>query len=166
MEQVKQPSTRDQFRAILEHIVDGVVVQDMNAQIVYLNPAAAKMLRFSSPAEALEAGVDGILRAFDALCDEHGRPLPVEMLPGRQALRGQPEPVRIVRVGLQEEGEHTWRWAWVKASPIQDEKRQLEYVVTVFQEITAMKQTELGLKDANHRITRLLEEVLEVSESC
>ena len=166
MGEPRKPSTREQFRAILEHIVDGVVVQDMNADIVYLNPAAAKMLQFSSQEEALAAGVDGILKAFDSIYDEHGLPFPREMLPGRQALKGQPEPVRVVRVGMKEEDQGQWRWAWVKASPIMDDRAQPEYVVTVFQEITAMKQAELGLKDANQRITRLLEEVLEVSESC
>jgi PAS domain-containing protein len=117
MGEVRQPSTREQFRAILEHIVDGVVVQDMNAEVVYLNPAAAKMLRFSSQEEALAAGVEGILRAFDSIYDENGMPFTRDMLPGRQALKGQAEPVRIVRVGLDEDGEHQWRWAWVKASP-------------------------------------------------
>jgi PAS domain S-box-containing protein len=158
-----KPSTREQFRAILEHIVDGVVVQDMNAEIVYLNPAAAKMLRFDSQEQALKAGVDRILSGFE-LTDERGRPFPKEQLPGREALKGKPEPVRVVRVGVHEDGVKRWRWAWVKASPIFDERQGMEFVVTVFQEITAMKQAELGLKDANQRITRLLEEVLETSE--
>ena len=54
----KKPSTSEHFKAILEHIVDGVVVQDMDAEIVYINPAAAKVLGFSGQEEGLEAGRD------------------------------------------------------------------------------------------------------------
>jgi PAS domain S-box-containing protein len=160
----KKPSTRDHFRAILEHIVYGVVVQNMDAEIVYINPAAARMLGFSGQEEALEAGRDGILRAF-RLYDENGQLMAVDRLPGRRALKGEPEPVRIIRVRSSTVPDSTWRWAWVKASSIQSDDQQLEFVVSIFQEITALKQAELGLKDANQRITKLLERVLDSSDT-
>ena len=64
-------------------------MQDLDAEMVYLNPAALKLLGFGSLDEALSVGRDGILRAFDTVYDDAGKPLPVEMLPGRQALRGE-----------------------------------------------------------------------------
>jgi PAS domain-containing protein len=160
----KQPTNSQQFRAILDHIADGVVVQDVDAELVYLNPAATKMLGFADADEALKVGRAGILRAFD-IFDDYGRPLPVEMLPGRQAIKGEAQPARVVRVQPHDAAPGCWRWAWVKASPIQSDDLKTEYVVSVFQEITQMKQTELGLKDANRRITKLLEQVLDSSKT-
>jgi PAS domain S-box-containing protein len=157
--QPNQPSTTEQFRAILDHIADGVVVQNQAAEIVYLNDAATRMLGFVNAEEALKVNLPGILRAFE-IFDDDGQPLPVEMLPGRQALKGEPDPVRVVRVHPVGTAPGTWRWALVKATPIRDASESPEYVVNVFQEITHMKQTELGLKDANQRIINLLEQIL------
>jgi PAS domain-containing protein len=75
-ESKRQPSKNSQFRAILDHIVDGVVVKDLHAEVVYINPAATRMLGFSSGNEALKAGRAGILRAFE-IFDDNGLPLPV-----------------------------------------------------------------------------------------
>jgi PAS domain-containing protein len=155
-----RPTTKKQFQAILEHVVDGVVVQDDEAQVVYINSAAARMMGWEDAAHALEAGRDGILRQV-TLFDERGVPLPVELLPGRQALQGEHEPTRVIRARTADTPEESWRWAWVKASPIYDSKgERVEYVVSVFQEITAMKNVELGLLDANLRMTKLLEQAL------
>jgi PAS domain S-box-containing protein len=156
---MKRPKTKKQFEAILEHVADGIVVQDRKAQIVFVNPAAARMLGFASPELAMRAGRDRILDRFD-LFDERGDPLPVELLPGRQALRGKPEVASIVRARSNEGSDTGMRWGWLKASPIQDEDGNLEYVVTVFQEITALKTAELGLAEANQRIMHLLEQTL------
>src|SRR5450756_1541695 len=108
MEQGRQPSTKEHFQAILDHIPDGVVVQDGDAQIVYLNPAATRMLGFFSSDEAIAAGLDGILQAFDVF-DDDGQPLSREMLPGRQALRGEQEPKQIVRVLPRDSQAGAWR---------------------------------------------------------
>jgi PAS domain S-box-containing protein len=162
-----QRAARAQFKLILDHIVDGVVVQDEQTDLVYLNPAAAKLLGFNAVEEALEAGVQGILKDFSALFDDNGLPLSVEQLPGRQALRGEVEPVQIVRVQPRDAEPGAWKWAWVKASSICEEgSAKPTYVVTIFQEITQMKRTEQGLKKANQRVVDLLEQVLDASEQC
>lgn len=165
MQTRKSPSTSgDKFKSILDHIVDGVVVQDAQTNIVYINPAATRLLGFESTEAALAAGRPGILQAFSEIYDDDGQVLPVEMLPGRLALHGEPEPVRVVRVQPRDTPSGEWRWAWVKASPIDDASSGAPaYVVTVFQEITEMKQKELGLKAANQRIVNLLEQVLDPS---
>ncbi len=162
---MEREQARAQFRAILNHIVDGVVVQDAGAELVYANPAAAKLLGFSSVDELLAAGVRGMLKDFAALFDETGKPIGREQLPGREALRGEVEPARVVRVRPVDESEGPWKWAWVKASSIREEASGAPvYVVTVFSEITKMKKTEQGLIDANQRVVNLLEQVLDASE--
>jgi PAS domain-containing protein len=156
---------RAHFKVILDHIVDGVVVQDTSAQLVYLNPAAARLLGHPSVEAALKGGIDGLLKDFAALFDETGVRITREALPGRAALRGELEPARVVRVKLVDESAGPWKWAWVKASSVRsDETGEPIYVVTVFSEITNMKKTEQGLIDANQRVVNLLEKVLDASD--
>jgi len=157
-----QPSiTKKYLTAILEHIADGVIVQDPAAEIVYINPAAASLLGFATAQAALTAGRDHILGQFH-LFDEHGQPLPVDKLPGREALRGHTNPTRIIRARTNSSGPATVRWAWIKATSIQDAQSQIEYVVTTFQEITHLKNAELRLADTNQRIINLLEQTLKL----
>jgi PAS domain-containing protein len=156
--------TREQFRLVLDNIADGVVVQDAGAALVYINPAATRLLGFESVEAALTAGTGGLLKDFAALFDDSGRPLAREQLPGRLALNGEKEPAQVVRVQTRGAGVNSWKWAWVKASPIaEDGSEKPEFVVTVFQEITKMKKAEQGLKQANQRILDVLEEVLDKS---
>jgi PAS domain S-box-containing protein len=156
------PSSREQFEAILSHIADGVAVQYPDASIVYLNPAAAQIMGFNSPEEALRIGID--LERDMELFDENEKPLSLDLLPGRQALRGVKTPTRVVRVTFRNDPKRQTRWAWVKASPVYTPDGRLDYVVNVFQEITHLKQAELGLRDANQRVTNILEEVLATCE--
>jgi PAS domain S-box-containing protein len=152
------PTSREQFEAILSHIADGVAVQNPDASIVYLNPAAAHIMGFSSPEEALLIGID--LERDMELFDEHENPLSIDLLPGRQALQGVKTPTRVVRVTFRDDPNRRPHWAWVKASPVNGTGGELDYVVNVFQEITHLKQAELGLREANQRVTNILEEVL------
>lgn len=162
MTAAKSFSTKKHLRAVLKYLADGIVVQDMNANIVYINESAAHQLGFPNTQAALAAGRPHILRQFK-LYDEHGRPLPIEMLPGREALHGAPEPARIIRAKAAGASESAWRWAWVKASSIENKNHQVEYVVTVFQEITSFKNAEIGAVEANQRIMNILEDVLKHS---
>ena len=137
-------------------------MQYPDASIVYLNPAAAHIMGFSSPEEALRIGID--LERDMELFDEDENPLSLDLLPGRQALQGVQTPTRIVRVTFRNDPARRPRWAWVKASPVYSHSGGLDYVVNVFQEITQLKQAELGLRDANQRVTNILEEVLATCE--
>jgi PAS domain S-box-containing protein len=154
-------ATKQQLEIILEHVADGITMQDTNHQLVYLNPAAAKILGFSLPEAALAAGQEAIMSNFE-IFDERKRPLALSYLPNRQALMGEAAPSRII--GYRSSADQPLRWSSVRSSPIYDRNKQIEFVVTVFQDITAIKNAELRLKDANRRITKLLENILKTEE--
>jgi PAS domain S-box-containing protein len=127
----------DNLAVFLDHVGDGVTVQDPSGRLVYANVAAARALGFASAAELLAAPVAEILGQF-ALFDEEGRPFPIENLPGRRALQGEPESAVTLRFRIQETGEE--RWSIVRSSPVTIAAGNVVYAVNVWQDVTAQKR--------------------------
>ena len=75
-----------------------------------------------------------------ALLDEEGQPFPVENLPGRRALQGEPESSVTLRFRNHETGEE--RWSIVRSSPVADAAGNVLYAVNVWQDATAQKRAE------------------------
>jgi PAS domain S-box-containing protein len=128
----------DNLAVFLDHVGDGVTVQDPSGRLVYANAAAARALGFASAAELLAAPVTEILGQF-TLLDEEGRPFPVENLPGRRALQGESESAVTLRFRIQETGEE--RWSIVRSSPV-TVAGNVVYAVNVWQDVTAQKRAE------------------------
>src|SRR5687768_9337072 len=66
--------SRDHLEAILQGVADGVVVQDTDGTIAYVNEAAAQMLRVPAPASLLGSSINAALDPFD-LSDAARMPL-------------------------------------------------------------------------------------------
>src|SRR5215204_2044286 len=132
-------NVKENLAVFLDHVGDGVTVQDASGQLVYANVAAARALGFASPAELLAAPITEIVGQF-ALLDEEGQPFPVENLPGRRALQGEPESAVTLRFRSHETGEE--RWSIVRSSPVTDAAGNVLYAVNVWQDATAQKRAE------------------------
>jgi PAS domain S-box-containing protein len=129
----------DNLAVFLDHVGDGVTVQDPSGRLIYANAAAAQALGFASAAELLAAPVTEILGRF-TLYDEDGQPFAVENLPGRRALQGEPESAITLRFRVQETGEE--RWSIVRSSPVTDAAGNVLYAVNVWQDATPQKRAE------------------------
>jgi PAS domain S-box-containing protein len=129
----------DNLAVFLDHVGDGVTVQDPSGRLVYANAAAAEALGFASAGELLAAPAGEVVGRFD-LFDEAGQPFPVENLPGRRALRGEPESAVTLRFRVQETGEE--RWSIVRSSPVTDAAGNVLYAVNVWQDATAQRRAE------------------------
>ncbi|MEA2442712.1 MAG: hypothetical protein QOJ12_4, partial [Thermoleophilales bacterium] len=125
--------SRDQLGAILDGVADGVTAQDPTGKMVYANEEALRMLGFPS-VEAIQAvPIRYVLSRFEAH-DEHGRPFPLERLPGRSALRGQKAPDALIRMRRRDTGaEH---WTVLKATPIFDDAGELMLAINVYEDVT------------------------------
>jgi PAS domain S-box-containing protein len=123
----------------LDHVGDGVTVQDPSGRLVYANATAAQALGFASAAEFLAAPVGEVLGQF-ALFDEDGQPFPAENLPGRRALQGKPESAVTLRFHVRETGEE--RWAVIRSSPVTDAAGNVLYAVNVWQDVTGQRRAE------------------------
>jgi PAS domain S-box-containing protein len=129
----------DNLAVFLDHVGDGVTVQDPSGRLVYANAAAAQALGFANAAELLAAPVTEVVGRF-ALFDEEGRPFSADNLPGRRALQGEPESAITLRFRNQETGEE--RWAVIRSSPVTDAAGNVLYAVNVWQDATGQKRAE------------------------
>ena len=133
------PNAPDNLAVFLDHVGDGVTVQDPSGQLVYANATAARNLGFASAAELLATPIAEIVGRF-ALFDEEGQPFPLAKLPGRRTLKGEPESAVTVRFRIKETGEE--RWSIIRSSPVADAAGNVLYAVNVWQDATAQKRAE------------------------
>ncbi len=132
---------KEQLEAILHNVADGILVADPSGSVVYVNDAAARMLRFPSAAVLLAAPRSSLGQIFSrfATWDERGRPLPLEERPIVQALQGKKAQARIQ---YQDPVTDQRYWILAKAQPIVDAQGQVQFVVSVFTDLTEQKEFE------------------------
>ena len=129
----------DNVAVFLEHVGDGVTVQDPSGRLVYANNAAAQALGFATAAELLATPLRDVMERF-AIFGEDGLPFPLDRLPGRRALLGEPESAVTIRFRVHATGEE--RWSVVRASPVLDAAGRVQFSVNVWQDATAQKRSE------------------------
>ena len=142
--QMEQEVTRakEQLEAILHNVADGILVVDSGGRIVYVNKVAASTFGFPSAEALLAAPRPSLGRLFSRVpaWDERGRPLPFEERPSVQALHG-----KKVQALLQYQDALTTsqrHWILVSAQPIVDAQGQVQFVVSVFTDLTEQKELE------------------------
>lgn len=121
-----------ELQAILGAVAAGVTAQDPSGAVIYANDAAATLVGFGSAGELLSAPLEDVLGHFEIL-DEERRPLPLEELPGRAALRGQVTE-RTVCYRLRATGEE--RWSIVSSGPVLGPGGVVELAVNTIHDVT------------------------------
>lgn len=134
--------TADDLEQVLRLAAGPITVQDASGRLVYANQAAARQIGFATAEEFLAAPIAEVMARYQ-LIDEDGRPMPLEALPGRRALRGELEPAAIV--GFRVQGDPIPRWSVVQATPV-SEDGHVRFVINAFQDITRLKDTEDRLR--------------------
>ena len=125
---------------MLENLVDGVLVRDVDGNIVLANRVAMEQLGFESKDALLERPDVSILDRY-WLDDEHGHRLSRDDEPGLRALRGlQVEPL-VARAVDRISGQQ--RWVLIKTSALRDADGELLGEMTVIEDITAVKTAEI-----------------------
>jgi PAS domain S-box-containing protein len=130
------------LREVLRSAGDGITVQDLDGALVYANDAAAHQLGFATAEEFLATPVADVLARYE-LIDEDGAPLPLDALPGRRALHGEPEAELVI--GFRVDGQADTRWSLVQATPVVRDGA-VAFVINIFHDITELKRTEARLR--------------------
>jgi PAS domain S-box-containing protein len=125
--------SRAELQAIFGAVADGITAQDGTGRLVYANEAAAQFLGFASAAEFLAAPIPQLLERFEFF-DEKRRPLPVEELPGRIAIREGRSAERTLCYRIRESGEE--RWSIVRATPVLGEGGEVTLAINSFHDVT------------------------------
>jgi PAS domain S-box-containing protein len=131
---------REQLSAILQGVAEAVTAQAPDGTLLFANDAAVAALGGESLQELLETPVEEIGDRFETFTED-GEPFPMERLPGRLALLGEPAEAvtRQVNVATHEE-----RWTMVKATPIHDDEGNVVMAINVIEDITDLKRSELA----------------------
>ncbi len=133
------PDVQQHLALILEHVGDGLTVQEAGGRLIYANESAARAMGFATVDDLLAAPVGAAAAQF-AIFDEDGQPFPAARLPGRRVLAGEAESVVTARFRHLATGED--RWATIRASPVVDETGSLLFAVNVWQDVTRQKRDE------------------------
>ena len=141
--------SHDQLSIYLRDMANGVIVQNKQGKLVYANYEAARLMGFVSAEALLGAPMDQILAKFDIL-DEFGDPFPYGSLPARLALLGMQYPEAILRYRFKDSGRD--RWSYVKARPLFNEQGEAESAISLFLDITELKETQQALTEQREQL--------------
>lgn len=121
--------------AIFDAVADGVTVIDRQGTVRFANEAAAQVMGMPSASVVVGESFAALADAFELL-DDDGEPFDQAKLPTRRALDGEHEPEAVVR--FRDRDSKKDRWSLVRARLLKGETRDLDLVVTSFQDITKL----------------------------
>lgn len=132
-------SVERRMDTVMSILDEAVVIHGRDGELVFVNPAAARLLGFASAEQALATPIERIGERF-AIRDEAGGELGPEALLGSRAPGSdQTEPLTL-RVTERDGGAE--RWCRTRSRPITDASGQVLYSVTVIEDVTDVKRTE------------------------
>jgi len=132
-----------QLEIVLQSAADGITVMDVQGRLVFANDAAARLIGFASAEDLLAAPLAEVRARFE-VTDERGEPLPADRWPGQSVLQGESLAEAVLRYRRRDTGEE--RWSLVRAAPIRGTGGEIQFEVTVTQDITAIKQGDARLR--------------------
>lgn len=131
--------SKDQLEAILKNAGDGIIVQDITGNFIYVNQTAVSRLGFATTDDMLAAEPYSFLEWFD-ITDEEGKPFHPSRFPGRRAIMGEDNPqvtIRYVHKYTQEV-----HWNLIKSTLVREPDSTPLLVISVMQDITQFKELE------------------------
>jgi len=129
-----------QLTAALSNLAEAVVIQDDKHRLLYANDAAAETLGYASAEVLLTTPREQLVGDADYFTED-GSPLSEDAYPTSRVLRGEdpgPVTIRIVKRSTGEE-----RWRVTKARGVNDSRGRPRLVVSVIEDITERKRSEL-----------------------
>jgi len=142
---------------ILEGMPLGVVVYNKDQKPTYLNQRTVEIL--SNPDKGIKPDIDAG-RSLDQAVEHFafqlagtGEKYPIEDLPVYHALHGTPASADNIEANFGDRRVPLEIWA----SPVRDEAGNVEYAITVFQDITPRKQVEAELAEYRRQLESLVE---------
>ncbi len=149
------------MQAIVGSLADAVTIRDMSGRLVYANHAALESMGFSTLEEFRESDPEALFERY-AVTGESGAPLRMEDLPSVRLLRGEDPTPLLLRYVERRSGEEYWRL--LKATPLYDADGKLEASVTIIEDVSAAKRTELQ-NDFLSRASEILASSLDYEET-
>ncbi|MBW4576339.1 MAG: PAS domain S-box protein [Aphanothece sp. CMT-3BRIN-NPC111] len=154
--------SEERYRALIEDVQVGVLLQGQNAEIMLCNQAALDLLGLTESQLLGKTSLD----AYWNVIHEDGAPFPKETHPVPQAIATR-QPVRNVVMGVYrpQDGDSAERrpegdrvWLLVNAEPQLAPDGSVQQVICTFSDITQQKLAESALQKANEQLEIRVEE--------
>lgn len=130
-------TSRDQLEIILKNTADGIVVQDINGNIVYINDVGAHLAGYSGANKLQGVNLTALLKNFE-ISDENHVPIRIQGLISRPPQKSISQV--LIHVVHKKSGEAYWLVA--KSSSISGAGGQLQLQITTLQDVTQVKELE------------------------
>jgi PAS domain S-box-containing protein len=126
----------DELKLVMEQAAEGITVVAPNGRRLYVNPAAAELMGFADPAEAMRSEV-GKLGSRAVPIDPSE---PIATVPSLALFDGSDFAVAHLHYRLAPSGEP--RFVRVRASAVRDEHGDLRFAVSMWTDLTAIKKAQ------------------------
>ncbi|HEY6760507.1 MAG TPA: SpoIIE family protein phosphatase [Baekduia sp.] len=133
-------ATESRLEAIVENLGEAVAAIGADGELRFVNSAAAELAGFGSAEALLEAGGAALLARW-RVADERGEPIGPDDYLVLRALQGETPPPRLQQVV--EHGTGRERWLLVRVAPVLGVDGNVDFVVWVGEDMTAVKRQEM-----------------------
>lgn len=130
---------RQQLEVILQHIADGILVQNPTGTIIYANHKAAMLAGYASAEEILQISSLAYWEQFE-ITDEEGHRLPLSQLAAGGIV--EKESSSQVNVRLVARRTREVHWVSIKSTAVLAGEQVPSLVISVLQDITQFKELE------------------------
>ena len=134
-------SVERRMDTVMSILDEAIVIHGRDGELVFANPAAARMLGYETSEDAVAAPTEAIGDRYE-IRDERGNEVAPDALAGRAALTGglvEPETLRTVDRATGRE-----RWTRTKARAIEGTAGEVLYSVTAIEDVTDVKRSEFA----------------------
>jgi PAS domain S-box-containing protein len=128
------------FDAIVGSLADPVTIRDRGHRIVYANRAALEHLGFESWEQLRETAPASIMSDY-VVQAEDGREIAMDDIPSVRILRGEAADPLLIQTINRSSGAK--RWNMLKSAPLLDEHGEAEATITIIEDVTEQKRSEL-----------------------
>lgn len=131
--------SEQRLRTIVDSLAEAITIRGRDNRLIYANRAALERLGIDSPEELAEADPNALMAPFQTV-GEDGRELGIDDLPSVRLLRGE-EPEPLLMRTTDGTGEESW--VLLKAAAVRDAAGEIEAAVTIIEDVTEAKRTQL-----------------------